>query len=352
MRVAVAMSGGVDSSVAAFLLKKAGHDVIGVTMKIWNDDIRIEKARHACYGPEKQDIEDARKVAKKLGIPFHVFDLREEYKKYVLNYFYEEYLSGRTPNPCIRCNKMVKLGVLIEKIRENIDFDYVATGHYARVKYDENRRRYLLLKGIDPKKDQSYGLCLLTQEQLAEVIFPLGNYTKKEVRKLASNAELPVSTKPESQDFIAGGYHELFKGTAKPGPILNGNGEIIGWHKGIPFYTIGQRRGIGIQSGKKLYVIGIDARKNAIIVGTKEELFRKELVASQLNWIAIDELKKPIKVKAKIRYSQEPADAIVAPLSDDRVHVKFKKPQMAITPGQVVAFYDGDIVVGGGIIES
>ena len=347
------MSGGVDSSVAAALLKEKGYEVIGAVIKVWSGESFPEETRHSCYGPgERQDIEDARKVAKILNIPLYIFDLRKEYKTEILNYFYHEYLSGRTPNPCVRCNRMIKLGALVEKIQDaGIKFNYIATGHYARVKYDKSRRRYLLTKARDLRKDQSYFLFSLSQEKLRYCLFPLGNYTKEEVRKIARNFGLRVSEKSESQNFIAGGYSSLFKGKVKPGPIFDKYGNILGEHRGIPFYTIGQRRGLGISARNPLYVTAIDREKNAIFVGTKEELYKDELIASQMNWIAIEKINRPLKVRAKIRYLHKEAEAVVSPLDRERVNVKFKEPQMAITPGQAVVFYDGDILVGGGIIE-
>lgn len=353
-KVIVAMSGGVDSSVAAVLLKEQGHEVIGVIMRIWGGDGPMEEGgRHACYGPgEEEDIDDARRVAGRLEIPFHVFDLREDYRATVLDYTRLEYLSGRTPNPCIRCNQMVKLGGLLEKVRDSgLIFDHVATGHYARVKYDGERQRYLLMRARDLEKDQSYGLYSLSQEQLGICLFPLGGITKQEVRERAVDAGLEVSDKIESQDFMAGGHARLFEAAARPGPILDHQGRTIGEHRGIPFYTIGQRRGLGLPSSEPFYVMDIDPTRNAVIVGTKAKLYKSACTASGLNWISIKELEDPIEVKAKIRYRHEEAGVTIAPLEDDGVRVHFEKPQMAITPGQAIVFYDGDVVVGGGTIE-
>ena len=353
-KVAVAMSGGVDSSVAAALLKEKGYEVIGVTMKVWDGEtLPANGTRHACYGPgEEEDLEDARKVAQVLGIPLYIFDLRQEYKIEVLDYFCHEYLSGRTPNPCIRCNRRVKFDALLEKARDTgIEFDYFATGHYARVEHDESGSRYLLKKAKDMAKDQSYFLFALSQEQLSNSLFPLGNHTKEEVRKMARDLELGIDDKSESQDFFAGDYSSLLGKVARPGPILNKEGEILGEHRGIPFYTIGQRKGLGISSKEPLYVTAIDQGKNVIVVGPKEEAYGDELVAMELNWIAIQELSRPIDLKAKIRYLHKEAEAMVIPLDEDKVHVKFKEPQMAITPGQAVVFYDDDTVIGGGTIE-
>lgn len=352
-RVIVAMSGGVDSSVAAALLKEEGYEVVGVTMRIWNGEpLPGRGTRGCCYGPDEEDIEGARKVAQTLEIPFHVFDLRREYKTEVLDYVLREYLSGRTPNPCIRCNRRVKLDSLVEKAwQAGIGFDYVATGHYARVEWSQSKRRYLLKKASDETKDQSYFLFSLSQVQLGRCLFPLGNRTKKEVRRLASDFDLGMDDRPESQDFIAGGYSSLLRAAARPGPILDRQGSVLGEHRGIPFYTIGQRKGLGISMSKALYVTGIDPERNAIVVGTKEELYGDELVCAQLNWIAIQELRRPTEVKAKIRYSQRETEAVIAPLGKDEVHVEFKEPQMAITPGQAIVFYNRDVVLGGGTIE-
>ena len=353
MKVAVAMSGGVDSSVTAALLKEQGYEVSGVTMKIWGGEAFLKKRmRYGCYGPgEEEDTEDARKVAQILGIPFYVFDLRQEYKTEVLDYFCHEYLSGRTPNPCLRCNHKIKFDALLRKIQDSgIEFDYFATGHYAQVEYNKSKHRYLLKKARDLTKDQSYFISSLSQNQLSCSLFPIGNYTKEEVRKMASDFRLDVDNKLESQDFTPWDYSFLIE-TAPPGQILDKQGNILGEHRGIPFYTIGQRKGLGISAKEPLYVTDIDREKNAILVGSKEEVYRDELIASGLNWIAVEELKQPIRVKAKIRYRHKEAEAAITPLNGDKVYVKFKEPQMAITPGQAVVFYDGDIVVGGGTIE-
>ena len=353
-KVAAAMSGGVDSSVAAALLKERGYQVTGITMKIWDGEYSPERIRrHGCYGPgEAEDIEDARRVARTLGIDFCVFDLAHEYRREVLDYFYHEYRSGRTPNPCLRCNRTVKFGALLDRARESgLQFDYFATGHYARVEHDRIRHRYLLKKAVDPGKDQSYFLCFLSQEQLAISLFPVGNYTKEEVREMASEFGLAVRDKPESQDFVAGGYASLL-GAGKPGPILDKDRNILGEHRGIQLYTIGQRKGLGISAREPLYVTNIDAAENAIIVGNRDELYRDGLTACGLNWIAIEGLDGPVKVRARIRNAHKEADAVVLPLGRDRVSVQFEEPQMAITPGQAVVFYDGDIVIGGGTIES
>ena len=269
-----------------------------------------------------------------------------------MDYFSHEYLSGRTPNPCIRCNQRVKFGALVEKIYDSgIEFDYFATGHYTRVEYDKVQHRYLLKKAKDLNKDQSYFLYSLSQEQLRHTLFPLGGYTKEEVKKIAQNLELDIYNKPESQDFITGDYSFLFNKVPRSGPILNKQGKVLGRHKGIPFYTIGQRKGLGVSNGERLYVTAIDPERDTIVVGKKEDLLGDKLIASNLNWIDIKKFEKSIKVKAKIRYRHKETEVEVIPLDKEKIYVKFREPQIAITPGQAIVFYDGDIVVGGGMIE-
>jgi tRNA-specific 2-thiouridylase len=343
----VAMSGGVDSSVAAALLKKEGHDVIGATMQI--------------LPPNRQEPPtetNARKVADKLGIPHYVIDLRDIFARQVITDFCEEYRRGRTPNPCILCNQYIKFGALLERARE-IGADVIATGHYARIERDEATGTYLLKKGVDPQKDQSYFLCQLSQEQLSQALFPIGNFTKDRVREIAGELNLPVVERPESQEicFIPDDdYAEFLKDyipqAAEPGPILDDLGNILGRHQGITSYTIGQRQGLGVAAREPLYVTAIAPDQNAVVVGTREQTYGRELIASNLNWIAAARPEQPFKLKARVRYRHPEAEATVTPLDGDRVYVKFTKPQMAITPGQAIVFYDGDIVVGGGTINS
>jgi tRNA-specific 2-thiouridylase len=352
-RVAVAMSGGVDSSVAAALLKDRGFRVTGVTMKIWDgEEAPCLRTHHACYGPgEAEDIEDTQKVAAKLGIDLHIIDLSEEYRKDVLDYFNQEYLSGRTPNPCLMCNRRIKFRALIDKtIDAGVEFDCFATGHYSRIEYNKNSDRYLLKKGNDMVKDQSYFLAFLSQTQLTNTLFPVGEYTKQEVRKLARGFRLSINEKPESQDFIAAGYRSLINNT-QTGLIKNTQGEILGEHRGIANYTIGQRKGLGISGRDPFYVTNIDPETNTITVGSSEDIYNDELTADNLNWIGIEKLETEMEVRAKIRYSHEEAEATITPFGYERIKVKFKEPQMAITPGQAVVFYNDDIVLGGGIIE-
>jgi tRNA-specific 2-thiouridylase len=351
--VVVGMSGGVDSSVAAALLVKSGYRVAGVTMKLWDGPVASSQGRHGCYGPgEEQDIDDARQVAGLLGIPFRVIDVAAEYRSGVLDYFRSEYRLGRTPNPCSRCNPTIKFGALVSKVRDSgVRLDYFATGHYVNVERRLTDNRMLLTKATDRTKDQSYFLALLSREQVERSLFPLGGYSKDDVRRLAAEWGLPVAAKPDSQDFVDREYRGLQE-PSNPGPILDGQGNELGKHDGIGRHTIGQRRGLGVAGGKPLYVTALDPARNAVIVGERSEISAGGLVASNLNWLAIDRLNGSIEVSARIRYRHEEAKATVGPLDGNRAWVEFETPQMAITPGQTVVFYDGDIVVGGGIIDS
>jgi tRNA-specific 2-thiouridylase len=353
-KVAVGLSGGVDSSVAAALLKQSGYVVTGITMEIFDGSIAVEEtARHACYGPgEEDDVTAATAVCEKLAIPYSVIDLRREYRDHVIDYFRNEYLAGRTPNPCIVCNRRLKFGFLLEKAKAaGIDFEYFATGHYARIEKDEGR--FLLRRAADGDKDQTYFLYGLTQQQLAHTIFPLGTHTKDRVREIAHSLGLETAYRLESQDFIAGrDYTPLFAdGEIRQGDIVDVNGCLLGKHRGIIHYTIGQRRGLGIASDRPLYVMDIDAEKNRIIVGEKKNLYAKGLIASDLNFLAVASLDRSYEVKARIRLRHTAAAANLHPYRNDKVKVLFKEPQAAVTPGQSVVFYRGDTVFGGGIIE-
>ena len=352
MKIVVGLSGGVDSATAALILKEQGHEVIGATMSIWGKDGMALKAGHkgACYGPdEKEDIEEARKIAAQLDIPYYVFDCVEEYEKIVLENFKSEYIQGRTPNPCIWCNSLVKFGVLPHLAKENgITFDKFATGHYARVVKVNDR--YILKRGIDPKKDQSYFLYRLKQEQLENILLPLGDYTKSEIREIASKAGLLAAEKPDSQDFYSGDYNELLGIKEVEGNIVDTNGNILGAHKGIWNFTIGQRKGIGVSSTAPLYVLELRKDSNEVVVGEADKTFKKSLIATNLNWIAVDGLKGEKRAQAKIRSTQAPTDVTVIP-HDDKIEVVFDDLQKSIAIGQSVVLYDNDIVLGGGIIE-
>ncbi len=352
--VVVAMSGGVDSSVAALLLQRAGYRVIGVTMQIWPRE-QGPGFGQTCCGLDA--IEDARKVAYKLGIPHYTMDFRDAFERDVIAYFCREYAAGRTPNPCIKCNERIKFGALLERARQ-LDADFLATGHYARVQPNGTNGAFRLLKGVDPGKDQSYFLYCLRQEQLKHTGFPVGNLTKAQVRRIAAEAGLAVAEKHESQEicFIPdndyGRFVPQFTGIPpEPGPIVDISGRVLGQHRGIVFYTVGQRHGLGLGGGDKRYVIRIEPGRNAIVVGTREEVFSSELVACGLNWIGMESPAQAFTAGARIRHRHEIAAALISPETADRVRVRFETPQMAITPGQAVVFYDGDFVLGGGTIQ-
>jgi tRNA-specific 2-thiouridylase len=337
------MSGGVDSSVAALILKQQGYEVIGATMKIWGKDGMALKVGHknACYGPdEKEYIEAARAISEEIGIPFHVFDCVGEYEKIVLENFKKEYISGRTPNPCVWCNSLVKFGVLPELARASgIEFDKFATGHYARIE------RLTLMRGIDPKKDQSYFLYRL--KNLENILLPLGGFTKEQIRDIARENGLKVSEKPDSQDFYSSDYNELLGVEDKPGNIVDKSGKILGSHNGIWNYTIGQRKGIGVAAAEPLYVLELRKETNEVVVGFADETFKRGLVANDLSWLC-----KPSKTSltAKIRSTQT-LIAVCAELNGDELKVEFEELQKSVTPGQSVVLYNGEIVLGGGIID-
>jgi len=354
IKVAVGLSGGVDSSIAAALLKEKGYDVIGITMKTFDASMPVtDSAKHSCYGPgEEEDVKAAAAVCKKFGIPFHVIDLKEEFRNHVIDYFRREYLAGRTPNPCVVCNHRLKFGFLLEKTKEaGVDFQLFATGHYAQIL--ESGGRFLLKRAADLSKDQTYFLYTLTPDQLSHTLFPVGEYTKRQVRELARSLGLETADRPESQDFVSGtDYSSLFyEEEVKEGDIVDEKGNTLGKHRGIIHYTVGQRRGLGIASDRPLYVLKIDAQNNRIVVSDRENLFSEGLVAANLNLIAVERLDRPYKVKAKIRLKHKEADATVFPHEKNKAKILFDDPQMSVTPGQSAVFYSDDIVFGGGIIE-
>jgi tRNA-specific 2-thiouridylase len=344
--IAVAMSGGVDSSTAAVLLKESGEEIVGLSMQLWRNNGR-------CCSLD--DLWDARRVATQLGIPYYVLNLEKDFENTVVAPFVETYLQGETPSPCILCNNYVKFRHLVEKAA-GIGADRVATGHYARVKYDETLNRWLLLRGKDRNKDQSYFLFGLTQEQLAKTLFPLGDLTKPQVRDVARRAGLPTSEKAESQEicFVEGrsyaDFVEEYAGaeTRKPGAIVTETGEIVGTHPGIHKYTVGQRKGL-IAAGRPQYVVRIEPELNQIVIGDDPQ--RKRFTVRDENWIAIEKLSDPIRCQVQIRNRFEPKPAIVS-FEDNQVTVEFDEPQRAITPGQAAVFYWDDVVVGGGWIKN
>ncbi|MEE8420980.1 MAG: tRNA 2-thiouridine(34) synthase MnmA [Dehalococcoidales bacterium] len=352
VKVVIAMSGGVDSSVAAARLKQAGYRVIGVTMQVWPAGNRFG----GCCGIDA--MEDAKRVAYQLDIPHYVMNFRDIFASKVIDDFCQEYRRGRTPNPCIRCNQHIKFDALLEKAR-GLGADFVATGHYARIEFKESTGRYLLKKGADRNKDQSYFLYTMTQGQLKAILFPVGDLTKQEVRKIAGELGLPVASKPESQEicFIPDNDYtefirEYIPQAALPGPIFDEGGHNLGSHRGIMYYTIGQRKRLGLSAPKPQYVIAIQPEKNAIVVGPRERALGDQLTAAEMNWITDPETVTTLKIKAMIRYRHREAEASVNRLRGDNYYVKFTEPQMAITPGQAVVFYHEDEVVGGGTIET
>ena len=353
-KVVVGMSGGVDSSVAAFLLKEQGYDVIGVTMQIWQDeDSAIQEESGGCCGLSA--VDDARRVAYALDIPYYVMNFKQEFKENVMDYFVDEYLQGRTPNPCIACNRYVKWESLLKRSMD-IGSDYIATGHYSQVEQLPNGR-YALKKSATDAKDQTYALYNLTQYQLSHTLMPVGEYSKDEIREIAKKINLRIANKPDSQEicFIPDNNYAKFieensDAKIEEGNFINPEGEIIGRHKGITHYTVGQRKGLGLSLGHPAFVLEIRPETNEVVIGDGSQVFGSRLYANNLNFMSIEDIEDEITVMAKIRYSHKGALCTVKKTGEDQVLVTFKEPQRAITPGQAVVFYDGDYVVGGGTI--
>jgi tRNA-uridine 2-sulfurtransferase len=351
-RIVIAMSGGVDSSVSAALLKEQGYDVIGVSLQLYEPSEPVLPGGKTCCS--LTDVMDAGRVAKRLGIPFEVIDLRERFKELVIDNFIAEYAAGRTPNPCARCNERIKFGILLE-IARSLGAENLATGHYARIEQDA-AGKYHLLKGDDPAKDQSYFLFGMNQEQLSRIVFPVGHLEKPQVRELAEKFNLPVAKKQESQEicFIPDNDYVRFLHdsgvTPASGEIVTADGKKVGSHKGIHQYTVGQRRGLGIAWSEPLYVTGIDSEKSLVTVGPKGELARATLTASDLTWTDLP-ISGTFEGSCSIRYRQRPVPCTARLLDDGRLQVDFVNPQNAVTPGQAVVLYDGNRVVGGGWIE-
>ena len=354
-KILVAMSGGVDSSVTAAMMVDAGYDVIGITMRLGAPDtIEVEPERPNCCSLE--GIEDARRVATQLGIPFYGVNYEDVFREQIIDYFVAEYLVGRTPSPCMVCNRELKFGKLLD-LAKSLECDAIATGHYARIEQHPETGRFLLRKSLDVSKDQSYFLAGLTQEQLRCAMMPLGEYTKTEVRDLARKYQLRTAEKVESQElcFVADTNYRRFlqdriPEKIKSGDIIDKNGKILGKHQGVPFYTVGQRRGLGIAVGKPLYVTQINASDNTVVVGEPDDLLEDTMHVERINLISIEKLTEPIRALVKIRSRDDGGLATISPISDTEAIVQFDEPRRAITPGQATVFYDGEYVIGGGWI--
>ena len=354
-KVVVGMSGGVDSSVAAYLLKEQGYDVIGVTMQIWEDEEQQRTEENGgCCGLSA--VDDARRVADRLEIPYYVMNFKQEFQKKVVDYFVEEYLAGRTPNPCIACNRYVKWESLLKRSME-IGADYIATGHYARIAKLPNGR-FAIRNSVTARKDQTYALYNLTQFQLAHTLMPIGEYEKDQVRRIAQEAGLPVAAKPDSQDicFVPDGDYAAFlkkkAGERMPGEgdFVTRDGTVLGKHKGITHYTIGQRKGLGLSMGEQVFVSELRPKTNQVVVGEETQVFKKELLCDHLNFMGMEDLEEPRKVWAKVRYAHKGQWCRIERQGRDLIRAEFEEPVRAITPGQAVVFYEGEYVLGGGII--
>ena len=353
-RVIVAMSGGVDSSVAALLLKEQGYEVIGVTMRLWTLEREdLPRLSKRCCSVE--DVDDARRVCQVIGAPHYVLNFEREFQSHVVDYFVREYDRGRTPHPCLACNDKIKFDFLLRRAMF-LEADYIATGHYARIR--RNGAGLKLLRGVDEGKDQSYVLFTLTQAELGRLLLPVGEYTKDRIRELAAEAALPVAGKPDSQEicFIPDDNYRKFVGDRtkpRPGEIIDTEGRVLGTHPGVHFFTVGQRRGLRLNGNAETprYVLSIDADENRVVVGEEEELYRSSVWASQVNFCSGDSPEVPLEVTVKIRYKAGPSAATVTPRGD-WAEVRFHEPQRAVTPGQAVVFYRGDELLGGGIIET
>ena len=353
-KVVVGMSGGVDSSVAAYLLKQQGYDVVGVTMQIWQDESHEEiENKGGCCGLSA--VDDARRVAAMLDIPYYVMNFKSEFKRDVIDYFVREYLEGRTPNPCIACNRYVKWESLLTRSIQ-IGADYIATGHYARICELPNGR-YAIRNSVTAKKDQTYALYNLTQEQLKRTLMPIGDYTKEQVRKIAEDIGLMVAGKPDSMEicFVPDNDYASFIEketgvTSVPGDFVDVDGNVIGKHKGVIHYTVGQRKGLGIALGKPAFVVAIRPEQNQVVIGEDRDVYTERLYANNLNFMSVDNITEPVHVKAKIRYSHEGAYCTVRKIDSDTIECIFDQPVRAVTPGQAVVLYDGEYVLGGGTI--
>ena len=353
-RIVVAMSGGVDSSVAAALLVERGYDVVGMMMRLWSDEAMGGPTHNRCCTPEQ--MSDARGIADQLGIPFYVLDTKDVFRNTVVQYFIDRHRDGFTPNPCLQCNRHIRFDWLLKNALA-LDADYLATGHYARINQDRSGK-YLLRSGVDIEKDQSYVLSVMGQSQLARTMFPVGEYSKQEVRALATKLGLNVDGKKDSQDlcFLGGkDYRDFLRLHApdltQPGPIVRKNGELLGEHQGLSNYTIGQRRGLGVSYAEPLYVLQMNPDDNSLVVGTRGELGRDDLIADSVNWVSGEAPARPLRAGVKIRYKARAQPATVEPIGEDQIYLRFDDPQRDITPGQGAVIYDGDVCLGGGVIR-